>query len=79
MNNKTIVVALSGASGSIYGIRLVKALIDLKINVFVILSNAAKKEFDRLVGLETSQSGVGVVVLARNTDDFRASQISENL
>ncbi len=50
MNNKTIVVALSGASGSIYGIRLIKALIDLEINVFAILSNAAKKVLSHEMG-----------------------------
>ncbi len=69
MNNKTIVVALSGASGSIYGIRLIKALIDLEINVFAILSNAAKKvlshemEFNADKGLKLFLKDYGVALV----------------
>jgi 4-hydroxy-3-polyprenylbenzoate decarboxylase len=40
---KIIVVAISGASGSIYGVRLVKALIEAGCRVLIILSNAGQK------------------------------------
>jgi len=55
MNTKTIVVAISGASGSIYGIRLIKALIDSNINVFTILSNAAKKVISHEMGFSKNK------------------------
>jgi len=41
MNNKTFVVAITGASGSIYGGRLVQALAESGNQVLVILSEAA--------------------------------------
>jgi len=40
--NKKIVVAISGASGSIYGIRLLKALLNTPVNVYLIISRAGK-------------------------------------
>ncbi len=40
--SKTIVAALTGASGAIYGIRLVKALLDAGVHTQLILSDAAK-------------------------------------
>ncbi|MFH2057568.1 MAG: flavin prenyltransferase UbiX [Pseudomonadota bacterium] len=42
MNNQSIIVGISGASGSIYAIRLIKALIEAKTKVMVILSDASK-------------------------------------
>ncbi len=41
MNNKTFVVAITGASGSIYGVRLVQVLAESGSGVLVILSEAA--------------------------------------
>lgn len=41
MSNKTFVVAITGASGSIYGLRLVQVLADSGHQVLVILSQAA--------------------------------------
>ena len=38
--NKKIIVAICGASGSIYGIRLLKALLNKPVNVYLIISNA---------------------------------------
>jgi len=38
-----IVVAISGASGTVYGVRLVEALKELKHKVFVVVSGPAKK------------------------------------
>lgn len=38
--NKKIIVAICGASGSIYGIRLLKALLSKPVNIYLIISNA---------------------------------------
>ena len=38
--NKKIIVAICGASGSIYGIRLLKALLNKPVNIYLIISNA---------------------------------------
>ncbi|MBE9550930.1 MAG: aromatic acid decarboxylase, partial [Proteobacteria bacterium] len=37
-----IIVAISGASGSIYGIRLLKALLGMPLEVHLIISREAK-------------------------------------
>ncbi len=42
MNKERIVVAISGASGAIFGVRLVKALVDMSFDVRLILSEFAK-------------------------------------
>jgi 4-hydroxy-3-polyprenylbenzoate decarboxylase len=40
--NKKIVVAICGASGSLYGIRLLKALLNKPVNVYLIISGAGR-------------------------------------
>jgi len=46
-------VAICGASGSIYGIRLLKALLNKPVNIYLIISNAGYK----VLGHETGYSG----------------------
>lgn len=41
--NKKIVVAICGASGSIYGIRILKALLEKSVEVFLSVSEAGKQ------------------------------------
>ncbi|NQT10845.1 MAG: UbiX family flavin prenyltransferase [Desulfobacteraceae bacterium] len=41
--NKKIIVAICGASGSIYGIRLLKALLNKPVNIYLFISNAGLK------------------------------------
>ncbi|MBU4388369.1 MAG: UbiX family flavin prenyltransferase [Proteobacteria bacterium] len=48
--NKKIVVAICGASGSIYGIRLLKALLKNPINIYLIISNAGYKVLEHETG-----------------------------
>ncbi len=66
MKDHTYVVALSGASGSIYGIRLIKALVEVQARVLVILSNA---------GLQVLSHEMGY----KSENDFRAFLISRGV
>lgn len=56
MNKKTFVVGISGASGSIYGVRLIKALLESKTRVMVILSNGGKCVLEHEMGLDKEVS-----------------------
>jgi 4-hydroxy-3-polyprenylbenzoate decarboxylase len=60
--DKTYVVAVSGASGSIYGIRLVKALVETSARVLVILSHAGKKVLAHEAGMESDESFLDFLV-----------------
>jgi 4-hydroxy-3-polyprenylbenzoate decarboxylase len=51
--NKKIIVAICGASGSIYGIRLLKALLNKPVNIYLIISKAGMKVLEH----ETSYKG----------------------
>lgn len=53
--NKTYVVGVSGASGSIYGIRLIKALVETSARVLVILSHAGKKVLAHEMGMDSGE------------------------
>lgn len=63
MTQNTYVVAISGASGSIYGIRLIKALLETENRVMVILSSAGVQVLSHEMGYE-------------KTDGFNAFLIS---
>lgn len=61
-----IVVAITGASGVIYGIRLLKALKDLNIENSLVISDAGKT----VIESETSYSVKDVIALADEYYDF---------
>ena len=48
--NKKIIVAICGASGSIYGIRLLKALLKNPVNIYLIISTAGYKVLEHETG-----------------------------
>ena len=47
---KKIVVAISGASGSKYGIRLLKALLNIPVNLYLIISDTGLKIIEHEIG-----------------------------
>ncbi|HKK99334.1 MAG TPA: flavin prenyltransferase UbiX [Desulfotignum sp.] len=51
-NSKTIVVAICGASGSVYGVRLVAALLRQRVQVQVILSHAGAHVLSHEMGYD---------------------------
>ena len=61
-----IVVAITGASGVIYGIRLLEALKDLNIENSLVISDAGKT----VIESETSYSVEDVIALADEYYDF---------
>ncbi len=54
--DKTYVVAITGASGSIYGIRLVKAMIEQGYQVMVVLSRAGRQVLAHEMGYDPNLS-----------------------
>jgi 4-hydroxy-3-polyprenylbenzoate decarboxylase len=60
--DKTYVVAVSGASGSVYGIRLIKALAESAARVLVILSDAGKKVLAHEMGMDPKESFINFMV-----------------
>ena len=51
--NKTYIVAITGASGVIYGVRLVKALVETGSRVMIILSKAGQKVLAHEMGYDS--------------------------
>lgn len=56
MTPAPIVVAVSGASGAIYGIRLIKALVETGNNILVILSHGGIRVLAHELGYDPEQS-----------------------
>ncbi len=52
MNEKQFIVAISGASGAVYGIRLIRAMILAKTKVMVILTDAGKGVLAHEMGVD---------------------------
>ncbi|MBW2038160.1 MAG: UbiX family flavin prenyltransferase [Deltaproteobacteria bacterium] len=64
---KRIIVGITGASGVIYGIRLLEVLRDLKMETHLVLTEAAKEN----IGIETTFSVEKVEKLAYNVHDIK--------
>ncbi len=64
---KRLVVGMSGATGAIYGIRLLEALADTDIEAHLVISNAAR----RTINMETTWSVDDVMALAHTCYDIR--------
>jgi 4-hydroxy-3-polyprenylbenzoate decarboxylase len=61
---KKIVVAICGASGAIYGIRLLRALLKNPVNIYLIISNAGYKVLEH----ETGYNGEAFSTFLENQD-----------
>lgn len=64
---KTYVVAITGASGTIYGIRLMKALIEQGHQVMALISSAGRKVMDHEMGSDP-KSGLYEILEAYGVD-----------
>lgn len=64
---KRLVIGMSGATGAIYGIRLLETLADTDIEAHLVISDAARKT----ITMETSWSVDEVVALAHTCYDIR--------
>lgn len=64
---KRLVVGMSGATGAIYGIRLLEALVDTDIEAHLVISDAARKT----ITMETTWSVDDVMALAHTCYDIR--------
>jgi flavin prenyltransferase len=51
MNNKKIIIAICGASGAIYGIRLVSALMQMPVSVYLMISKSGRSVMAHETGL----------------------------
>jgi 4-hydroxy-3-polyprenylbenzoate decarboxylase len=49
-SQKTVVVAICGASGAVYGLRLLKALLERDVRVFLMVSSAGKQVLAHEIG-----------------------------
>ncbi len=58
MTDKCVVVAISGASGALYGVRLIRALAKSDVNVLVILSDGGLNVLAHEMGYDPGQSFV---------------------
>ncbi len=62
MKDQSVVVGISGASGSIYGIRLIKALVEANVRVLVVLSEAGKGVLSHEMGYDPQNSFANFLV-----------------
>lgn len=70
-----IVVALTGASGAAYGVRLLEVLLSQGANVHLVLSPAAHRVFEAELGLSLESGPVTVdALLAADIDWWKARQ-----
>ncbi len=58
MTDKCVVIAISGASGALYGVRLIRALAQSDVKVLVILSDSGLKVLAHEMGYDPGQSFV---------------------
>lgn len=53
-NSKTIVIGITGASGSIYGIKLIETLLGMQFTVHLVISNAGWRVIKEELGWDTT-------------------------
>jgi 4-hydroxy-3-polyprenylbenzoate decarboxylase len=77
------VIGITGASGSIYGVRLIHELVSRKNHVDVVITNAGKKVMEEELGISGSKEIKNLLVSPKNVqiriyenDDFTAPFMS---
>ena len=77
------VIGITGASGSIYGVRLIHELVSRKHHVDVVITNAGKKVMEEELGISGSKEIKNLLVSPKNVqvriyenDDFTAPFMS---
>lgn len=71
MSPLPVVVGISGASGSIYGVRLIKALAEAGINVMVVLSDAARGVMSHELGFDPKTDFMDFLIQSGVNPDAR--------
>ena len=75
IETKKVTVALTGASGFIYGLRLLRALVDLKVNITLLISEAAIDVANIEMGLNLPTDMAAVYRWFTQTLDAEPNQI----
>lgn len=73
--DKKITLAITGASGAAYALRLLECLVAANYQVYVLYSSAARVVFDTEVGLKLPSSPDGASTFLINMFDAKAEQI----
>lgn len=73
MKNKTYIIAMTGASGSLYGVRLIKAILNAKVNLIVIVSNAAIKVLEHETKYKKENSFKDFVISHGVKEQYKAN------
>jgi 4-hydroxy-3-polyprenylbenzoate decarboxylase len=71
-----ITVAITGASGSLYALRLIECLVAANVQVYVLCSSAARIVFDTEVGLKLPASPDAATKFLTEKFQAKASQIT---
>lgn len=75
MQTKTITLGISGASGVIYGMRLLECLLQAKQNVQLLMSNAAREVFRIEEDITLPKSNQELIEFLHDKYDFSAEQL----
>lgn len=70
MSEPRLVLAITGASGCLYGLRLLQVMIDSGVGVDLVLSPAATQVLDHELGIQVEMKSLAVTQLLPQTDQL---------